>query len=98
MENNIDNNSVTFKCDKCGLCCRHLDLFGEAYAHLNRGDGICYHLDLDTNLCKIYSHRPLICNVKDGYKLFSHLMSYEEFLEKNYQGCKMLKVQFADKQ
>lgn len=85
---------MDFNCDKCGLCCRHLELFGKEYEYLNRGDGICKYLVLSTNSCSIYTHRPIICNVKEGYKFFSDKISYESYLKKNYEACNELKLRF----
>ncbi len=50
--------STAFPCTRCGLCCRHL-LGGT----LDRGDGVCRHLDEASDLCGIYEERPEICNV-----------------------------------
>lgn len=50
-----------FNCDKCGLCCRSLHL-SELYHDLDKGDGVCIHLDEKTNLCRIYHSRPEKCN------------------------------------
>lgn len=49
---------MMFLCDKCGLCCRNLNL-SEIYADLDRGDGTCKYLQ--GNLCSIYEKRPLKC-------------------------------------
>ena len=54
-----------FKCDKCGACCRQLNLFGEMYKWLDNGDGICYYLNRSSNVCTIYSHLPIICLMKN---------------------------------
>ena len=55
-------------------------------------DGSCKYLDLETNLCKIYSIRPTICNVAAAYeKYFSGIYTEEEFLKMNYEACKDLK-------
>lgn len=82
---------MKFQCDKCGACCRLLNLFGPAYSSLDRGDGVCKYLDLDTNLCKIYETRPIICNVEQGYKEFFSSIPYEEYINKTMDGCKKLK-------
>ena len=79
-----------FVCDKCGLCCRNLQL-SCLYDDLNRGDGICKHLDLATNLCRIYTQRPIKCNVNMGYMLFKDSMTIEEYYINNYEFCKWLK-------
>jgi hypothetical protein len=82
---------LNFECDKCGACCRHLMLFGAAYTFLDRGDGICKYLNLNNNLCTIYENRPILCNVKEGYKKFFNDMPYEEYISRTIQGCKKLK-------
>lgn len=82
---------TVFMCDRCGSCCRHLNLFGPSYAWLDRGDGVCRNLDPETNLCLIYNNRPLICNVKEGYKSFFSDISYERYIAMTMQGCLKLK-------
>ena len=42
-----------FTCDKCGLYCSHLHLFGDAYKFLDRGDDICKYFNVETKLCTI---------------------------------------------
>ena len=82
---------MNFECDRCGACCRHLMSFGAAYTFLDRGDGICKYLNLNNNLCTIYENRPILCNVKEGYKKFFNDMPYEEYISRTIQGCKKLK-------
>lgn len=41
-----------YKCNKCGKCCKSLNL-SKLYDDLNRGDGVCIYLDEENNLCKI---------------------------------------------
>lgn len=78
-----------FKCDCCGLCCRNLRR-SPLYAKLHTGDGICKYLD--GNLCSIYEQRPLLCRVEECYEaFFKETLSYDEYLEINYQGCRELK-------
>lgn len=78
-----------FLCDCCGECCRNLHL-SPIYKSLDRGDGICMHLDGD--LCSIYSERPLICRVDESYKaFFSERMTLEEYYQKNCEMCDKLK-------
>lgn len=79
-----------FPCTSCGKCCRRVNL-SEITAYLDRGDGICRHFDSDTNLCKIYQERPLVCRVGDYYK--THLsddISWQEFVRLNLEICKKL--------
>lgn len=78
-----------FKCDKCGQCCKSLHLSSN-YADLDRGDGICKHLK--NNLCSIYDDRPLKCRIDESYKaFFKKQMSYEEYTQRNYECCEILK-------
>lgn len=80
-----------FQCDRCGLCCRSL-YKSKVYEHLDKGDGSCFYLDLDTNLCMIYEKRPLICRVDDAYEeLFKNTYSKEKYYKLNAQGCINLK-------
>lgn len=81
---------MKFSCDCCGLCCRNV---GKSFlqVELDRGDGVCKNLS-ENNLCKIYSERPLFCNV-DAYweKYLSEVMSREQFHKINYKVCAELK-------
>ena len=80
---------MIFQCDKCGECCRHLNL-SEVYADLHSGDGICQYLE--GNLCTIYNDRPLKCRIEDCYyEFFSDEMTIEEYYKKNYEVCDKLK-------
>lgn len=84
---------IIFNCDKCGICCKNLDK-NEIYATLNRGDGVCKNLDENTNLCKIYNNRPLLCNVVEAYKkIFSKYLSYTKYEKLNKENCKILRNQ-----
>ena len=66
-----------FQCNKCGCCCRSLQLSPD-YADLDRGDGVCIYL-VD-NLCSIYDTRPLKCRVDECYEvLFKGIMSKEDY-------------------
>ena len=78
-----------FFCDKCGECCRHIHLIEELRTY-DRGDGQCRYLT--GNLCSIYETRPDICNVEKMFqKKFSGLMSREEYIRLNHEGCKQIK-------
>lgn len=79
-----------FKCDKCGQCCRSLNM-NPIYKDLDRGDGTCKFLE--GNLCSIYENRPLICRVDDAYEeFFVSIMTKEEYYEINTKICKALKT------
>ncbi len=78
-----------FPCDKCGLCCKRLDLIEEMKEY-DRGDGVCMYLTKD-NLCSIYDNRPTICNTKLYYLMhYRKQMSWEEFVKESKKGCKAL--------
>ena len=81
---------LVFQCKKCGLCCQSLSRL-EGYEDLDDGTGVCVHFDRANKLCRIYEHRPLKCNVEKSYQLYQHLMSYEEYVQANTEGCKILK-------
>ena len=77
-----------FKCDKCGQCCRNLHK-SPIY------DGICRFLK--GNICSIYESRPLVCRVDESYDaFFKEQMSYEEYIQRNYECCEKLKKDKED--
>ena len=43
---------MIFPCDKCGICCNHINEIPELHS-FDSGNGRCIHL-LDNNLCAIY--------------------------------------------
>lgn len=80
-----------FKCECCGLCCKNIMNIPELKS-FDDGSGICINLDLNTNLCKIYSTRPIICRVDEAYsEYFINYITYDEYLDLNYKACKQLK-------
>ncbi|HAY5018302.1 MULTISPECIES: YkgJ family cysteine cluster protein [Acinetobacter] len=80
----------TFPCTQCGACCRHVNL-SELTKHLDRGDGICHHYDLDSKLCSIYERRPEICRIDTFYqKHLKEQFTWNEFVELNLIACKQL--------
>ncbi|EPO6706519.1 YkgJ family cysteine cluster protein [Pseudomonas aeruginosa] len=84
------NGPLSFPCNQCGECCRRVHLLVET-ASLDRGDGICRHFDDDLKRCRIYQQRPDICRVDRQYELhYSHIMSWETFVELNQSACKTL--------
>lgn len=81
----------TFDCDKCGLCCKNIRK-SLLNVNFDRGDGVCKNFDDATKLCKIYSERPIFCNVDAYYEKFlKNLMSREDFHKMNYEACLKLK-------
>lgn len=77
----------TFQCQKCGACCQQLQLFGKAYAFLDDGTGGCRYYDYRTHLCTIYSMRPLICRVQEGYQYYFLSIPYQLYIEQTVQCC-----------
>lgn len=83
-------NLSAFPCTLCGKCCRKVYL-SEQTTYLDRGDGICRHFDIDTNLCLIYENRPKICRVEDYYQEnLSTQLSWDEFIQLNLEICEKL--------
>ena len=76
-----------FPCTKCGLCCRNVGN-SALTKFLDRGDSICFYLDLQTNLCNIYEKCPQICRVDEMYKnYFATKFSWREFCDLNLKAC-----------
>ena len=75
-----------------------IKLLGLIYQYLDRGDGVCWHFDVKTRLCKIYDKRPLICRVEEGYPIFFKEIPYEEYLAKTYAACEILKAKLKEKE
>lgn len=85
---------MMFKCNQCSECCRNLNK-SELYAQLDRGDGVCRHLD--GNACSIYEDRPLLCRIDEGYNAyFKYTYSLEEYYRLNYEVCKKLQTKEED--
>lgn len=77
-----------FPCNKCGLCCRRINLVLEL-AEYDLGNGVCKYLK--DNLCSIYEHRPEICRVDVMYSLnYANQYSKEEFYRLNLIVCRRL--------
>lgn len=84
------SNHKPFPCTACGKCCRQVHK-SEETAFLDRGDGICRHFDIQTNLCTIYHDRPLVCRVEDYYKAhLSEKYTWEDFVRLNLEWCERL--------
>ena len=79
-----------FKCTKCGACCKYISNIEEV-KHMDRGDGVCKYYNEETRECLIYDFRPDICNMEKWYeKKRKKEMTWEQYLEKNYEACKVL--------
>lgn len=84
------NRSKMYPCKRCGACCCLVgnNPWGKKMA---RPSGVCKWLDEQTNLCKIYAKRPLICRVDQYYEQFlSDEISREEFYQLNLEQCKLI--------
>lgn len=81
----------SFYCDRCGACCLQLPLFGDIYAFLDNGTGVCRYYDAEARVCSIYEIRPLLCRVEEGYKAYFSNIPYTIYLDHVYAGCRILK-------
>ena len=82
-----------YKCENCGECCKHGNpSFWDA--SLDDGNGNCIYLDLKTNLCTIYSKRPIFCRTYEYYyKLCDNTkISLNDYLIKQQKGCDALRI------
>lgn len=92
MQNNLDE-SLSFKCTKCGACCRSIAHIAKL-KDFDSGDGVCKYLDFATNECKIYDKRPIVCRVDEMFeKYFSSILSKAEFYKLNAKCCNILQEQ-----
>lgn len=83
---------MDFPCIVCGLCCENAK-FVPALQSLINSSGQCRYYDDRTKKCKIYIHRPEICNISAMYrKYYASAMTEEEFYLKNLQVCKGLNL------
>jgi Fe-S-cluster containining protein len=84
-----------FACTACGLCCRQLA--GRPwYADLDRGDGVCRHLNDADNQCKIYESRPVQCRMDALYdRVYATRMSRAAYYARCTEGCQSLAAQQA---
>ena len=81
-----------FHCTQCGECCKRvgMTIWGKGMA---LPSGVCKWLDLTTNRCKIYTTRPLMCNVDAAYEeIYSSAMSREQFYALNEAECTKLQA------
>ena len=80
-----------FECSRCGACCQSIAGV-EGYENLDDGTGACKLFDKETKLCTVYDKRPTLCNVEKAYdEIFHDQMSWEEWLQANYDGCRQLR-------
>ena len=79
-----------FDCDRCGICCKHIAGIPHLVEYDN-GFGECMYLD-ENNLCRIYTSRPLMCNVDEYYNHhLINVMSRESWYRINEEACTHLK-------
>ena len=81
-----------FPCERCGTCCR--SIANAPFEHdMALPNGACKYLDEEKNLCRIYSTRPIFCNVDAYYeKYLSQKMTREEFYRQNKEVCHRLRA------
>lgn len=83
--------SDTFPCNGCGACCKSVQLAPET-AWLDRGDGVCRHLDAGSARCGIYDQRPEVCNVRGMYERhYRARMDWPAFVALNLAACEQLR-------
>ena len=87
---NDSDTKKEFKCSKCGCCCRNVTNY-EPASFLDRGDGVCKYFNEKDRLCSIYEFRPEFCRVDKMYKMYKDKMTWDEYLELNYESCEYLR-------
>lgn len=85
-----------FKCNRCGCCCKNLSYLEEA-RFLDSGNGVCKYYDEVNRKCMIYDFRPDICRVDKMYKRYKDKMTWDEYIDANYEACGMLRKLERDK-
>ncbi len=80
---------MNFPCTCCGECCKNIGHIA-SLKKFDCGNGVCKNLS-NTNLCKIYNQRPLICKIDELYnKFFSKHINKQTFYQKNMDACNVL--------
>ena len=91
-----EDADIFFQCNKCGLCCQHVDNFKADDEQLDRGDGTCRYFEEETRLCSIYNDRPLICRIEDFYNAYlKDSISKNEYYDLNRLSCIELKKKYG---
>ncbi|CAI8995814.1 YkgJ family cysteine cluster protein [Pseudomonas sp. IT-P12] len=81
-----------FPCNRCMQCCKRVNLLLQT-AGMDRGDGVCRHLDEVEGGCRIYASRPDICRIDRQYELiYQRTMTWEAFVDVNVAACKQLQT------
>ncbi|WP_252730682.1 YkgJ family cysteine cluster protein [Pseudomonas fluorescens] len=88
----MPDTPLAFACSRCMECCRRVHLLADTAA-MDRGDGVCRHLDENNPGCRIYDQRPDACRIDRQYELhYRQAMSWETFVQINEAGCKQLQA------
>ncbi|WP_084722394.1 YkgJ family cysteine cluster protein [Photobacterium aquae] len=90
-EKTLTNSSLQpFPCNGCGKCCANVHLSDQTRT-LDRGDGICRHLDTISRQCQIYEERPDICRVALQFERhYAAQFTWDEFVSLNLAICEQL--------
>ena len=91
MLGSAGTESRVFPCTRCGACCRSLGK-SPLFTQLDRGDGVCRHLNTSTNLCRIYEKRPKICRVANMFDAFTEQVTWADYVALNLQACHELRA------
>ena len=69
---------VEFFCSRCAACCQKVN---------------CEYLT-EENLCSIYDHRPIMCNIEKMFKLIGGdlVIKKEDFFKLQSEFCKFLRT------
>ena len=84
-----------YDCKRCGSCCRNVNLC-EEMKMLDRGDGICKHLN-ENNLCRIYDKRPNLCNGQYVYEHFYSQMTVADYHKMIAKLCEQIRGNQCEK-
>lgn len=88
---------MSFPCISCGLCCRFSKCVPDLQ-FLQNEKQLCRNFDEQTNKCKVYKSRPLICNIDKMYEQkYCHQMSRKDFYLVNLNICYKLNSLYGNK-
>ena len=94
----MDKELKDYPCTMCGACCKHVDVVVKHsevtdptspfyFPHRWDATGRCEHLS-EENRCRIYSSRPLICNID---RIVTHLeLDKAQFYRDNIKACNVM--------
>ena len=83
---------MPFNCTRCGLCCKNAGRIPGFPLPLKPGTNECRYLSAD-NLCEIYDHRPMICQIDKGRPVG---ISRKRWYALNEEGCRQLQTAAGD--